>query len=215
MNRSEVWWAELGRKRRPVVILTRTEVIDVRELLTVAELTTSIRGLAVEVPVGRSRCVRSIGRELRWHLHRATLNAVQPCRKAQRPNHAQRLPIADLRPRLLDQNRTARQPKTAFNPREGHQGVQVDVSAGREGQRAHDFRSSARKPPALKRRCEPCRNGARGGFLRGRPLARPPRSTVGCPFVQHLLQGAIVHLDSTSAYTGRGGPGCQPVLEAS
>ena len=53
MNRGEVWWAELGRKRRPVVILTRPEVIDVRELLTVAELTTSIRGLAVEVPVDR------------------------------------------------------------------------------------------------------------------------------------------------------------------
>ena len=53
MNRSEVWWAELGHKRRPVVILTRSEVIDVRELLTVAELTTSIRGLAVEVPVDK------------------------------------------------------------------------------------------------------------------------------------------------------------------
>ena len=35
------------------MILTRTEVIDVRELLTVAELTTSIRGLAVEVPVDK------------------------------------------------------------------------------------------------------------------------------------------------------------------
>lgn len=51
MNRSEVWWAEVGRKRRPVVILTRPEVIDVRESVTVAELTTSVRGLAVEVPV--------------------------------------------------------------------------------------------------------------------------------------------------------------------
>ena len=53
VTRGEVWWAERGRKRRPVVILTRSEVIDVRELLTVAELTTSIRGLAVEVPVDR------------------------------------------------------------------------------------------------------------------------------------------------------------------
>lgn len=41
----------MGPKRRPVVILTRPEVIDVRELLTVAEVTTSVRGLAVEVPV--------------------------------------------------------------------------------------------------------------------------------------------------------------------
>ena len=51
MNRGEVWWTEVGRKRRPVVVLTRQEVIDVRELLTVAEVTTTIRGLAVEVPL--------------------------------------------------------------------------------------------------------------------------------------------------------------------
>lgn len=41
--------AQVGRKKRPVLILTRTEVLDVRHLVTVAEVTTSIRGLAVEV----------------------------------------------------------------------------------------------------------------------------------------------------------------------
>lgn len=51
MNRGEVWWADVGRKRRPVLVLTRPEVIDVRQLVTVAELTTTVRGLAVEVPV--------------------------------------------------------------------------------------------------------------------------------------------------------------------
>ncbi len=51
MNRGEVWWGEVGGKRRPVVILSRPEVIDVRELVTVAELTTVVRGLAVEVRV--------------------------------------------------------------------------------------------------------------------------------------------------------------------
>lgn len=51
MNRGEVWWSEVGGRRRPVVILTRPEVVDVREMVTVAELTTTIRGLAVEVPV--------------------------------------------------------------------------------------------------------------------------------------------------------------------
>ena len=49
MNRGEVWWAEVGRKRRPVLVLTRPEVIDVRELVTVAEITSIVRGLAVEV----------------------------------------------------------------------------------------------------------------------------------------------------------------------
>ncbi len=51
MNRGEVWWADIDGKRRPVVLLTRQDVIDVRELVTVAELTTSIRRLVVEVPV--------------------------------------------------------------------------------------------------------------------------------------------------------------------
>lgn len=49
MNRGEVWFAEVGRKRRPVVVLTRPEVIDVRALVTVAEVTSSIRNIAAEV----------------------------------------------------------------------------------------------------------------------------------------------------------------------
>lgn len=52
MIRGEIWLAEVGRKARPVLVLTRSEVIDVRVLVTVAEITTSIRGLSVEVPVG-------------------------------------------------------------------------------------------------------------------------------------------------------------------
>ncbi len=51
MRRGELWLAQVGRKRRPVLVLTRTEVIDVRDLITVAEVTTSIRGLATEVEV--------------------------------------------------------------------------------------------------------------------------------------------------------------------
>ncbi len=49
MNRGEIWLAHAGSKSRPVLVLTRTEVIDVRELVTVAEITTSARGLAAEV----------------------------------------------------------------------------------------------------------------------------------------------------------------------
>lgn len=51
MNRGEIWWTEIASKRRPVLVLTRDEVIAVRELVTVAEVTTSDRGLSVEVPV--------------------------------------------------------------------------------------------------------------------------------------------------------------------
>jgi len=44
-----VWLAEVGGGRRPVLVLTRPEVIEVRANVTVAEVTTTIRGLAVEV----------------------------------------------------------------------------------------------------------------------------------------------------------------------
>ncbi len=49
MTRGQIWFAEVGRKRRPVLVLTRPEVIDVRALVTVAEVTTTIRGIAAEV----------------------------------------------------------------------------------------------------------------------------------------------------------------------
>jgi len=49
VNRGEIWLAGVGRKRRPVLVLTRNQVIDVRLLVTVAEISTSARGLAAEV----------------------------------------------------------------------------------------------------------------------------------------------------------------------
>ena len=49
VTRGEIWLAHAGGKTRPVVILTRSEVIDVRHLITVAEVTTTVRGIAVEV----------------------------------------------------------------------------------------------------------------------------------------------------------------------
>ena len=49
MTRGEIWLAQVGRKKRPVLVLTRPEVLDVRGLVTVAEITTSMRGHAAEV----------------------------------------------------------------------------------------------------------------------------------------------------------------------
>jgi len=51
MRRGELWLAEAGRKRRPVLVLTRSEVLGARDLVTVAEVTTSIRGLGAEVGI--------------------------------------------------------------------------------------------------------------------------------------------------------------------
>jgi mRNA interferase MazF len=49
VRRGEVWIAHVGGKRRPVLVLTRSEVIDVRRLVTVAPVTTHVRGLGTEV----------------------------------------------------------------------------------------------------------------------------------------------------------------------
>jgi mRNA interferase MazF len=55
MQRGEVWWANLpgGAGKRPVLLITRDEAYAVRELVTIAPLTTRKRNLPVEVPLGK------------------------------------------------------------------------------------------------------------------------------------------------------------------
>ncbi len=54
MRRGEVWLAELPPPagRRPVVLLSRNEAYAVRELVTVAPVTTRIRNIPTEVALG-------------------------------------------------------------------------------------------------------------------------------------------------------------------
>jgi mRNA interferase MazF len=54
MRRGEVWWAELPAPagRRPVVLLSRNEAYTVRELVTVAPVTTRARRIPTEVALG-------------------------------------------------------------------------------------------------------------------------------------------------------------------
>lgn len=47
-----IWLARLD-KARPVLVLTREEVRAVRALVTVAPITSTVRGLRSEVPVGQ------------------------------------------------------------------------------------------------------------------------------------------------------------------
>ena len=53
MRRGEVWWANLPKPigRRPVILLSRDEAYIVRSAVTVAEITTTIRNIPVEVPL--------------------------------------------------------------------------------------------------------------------------------------------------------------------
>jgi len=64
MKRGEVWWAALPKPagRRPVVLVSRDEAYQVRELVIVVPVTTRVRELPTEVSLGRAegmprRCV--------------------------------------------------------------------------------------------------------------------------------------------------------------
>ena len=54
MRRGEIWWAELPAPagRRPVLLLSRNEAYVVRQLVTVAAITTRIRRIPTEVLLG-------------------------------------------------------------------------------------------------------------------------------------------------------------------
>lgn len=54
MRRGEIWWADLPPPagRRPVILLSRDEAYTVRALVTVAPVTTRIRHIPAEVPLG-------------------------------------------------------------------------------------------------------------------------------------------------------------------
>ncbi len=51
MHKGEIWWSESPKPigRRPVLVLTRDEAVKVREHITVAMVTTKIRGISTEV----------------------------------------------------------------------------------------------------------------------------------------------------------------------
>ena len=54
MQRGEVWWADLPKPigRRAVALLSRDEAYGVRKSVTVAEVTTTVYGIPVEVHLG-------------------------------------------------------------------------------------------------------------------------------------------------------------------
>ncbi|MBA7650179.1 putative endoribonuclease MazF5 [subsurface metagenome] len=67
MKRGEIWWAELPSpiRKRPVVLLSRDEAYPIRNAVTVAEVTTTIRDIPVEVCLGPEdglpkRCVANL-----------------------------------------------------------------------------------------------------------------------------------------------------------
>jgi mRNA interferase MazF len=51
-RQGEVWWAEAEDKRRPVLVVTRSEAIPVLNRLVVAPVTRTVRDIPTEVALG-------------------------------------------------------------------------------------------------------------------------------------------------------------------
>jgi len=54
LNQFEIWWADLPKPagRRPVLLLSRASAYSYLHKFIVAEITTTIRGTPIEIPVG-------------------------------------------------------------------------------------------------------------------------------------------------------------------
>lgn len=63
-TQGEIWWAETENKRRPVLIVTRSDAVRVLSSVVVAPVTRTIRDIPTEVRMGSSeglpaKCVAS------------------------------------------------------------------------------------------------------------------------------------------------------------
>jgi len=47
----DIWWAEAEDKRRPVLVVTRSEAIPVLTWIVVAPVTRTVRGIPTEIPL--------------------------------------------------------------------------------------------------------------------------------------------------------------------
>ncbi len=68
----EVWWAQVETSRRPVVIVTRFEVIGVVSAVVVAPVTRTVREIPAYIPLGVEEglsevCVASFDNVQRYH----------------------------------------------------------------------------------------------------------------------------------------------------
>ena len=52
LRQGEIWWAEAEDKRRPVLVVTRSEAVPVLTWIVVAPVTRTVRGIPTEVPLG-------------------------------------------------------------------------------------------------------------------------------------------------------------------
>ena len=85
----EIWWTEAMDKRRPVLVVTRSEAVPVLTWIVVAPVTRTVRGIPTEIPLGPEHglseaCVASFDnlQPVRLSLLTARVGAVAEPREA-------------------------------------------------------------------------------------------------------------------------------------
>ena len=51
-RQGDIWWAHASDKRRPVLVVTRSEVVGLLDGIVVAPVTRSVRRIPTEIPLG-------------------------------------------------------------------------------------------------------------------------------------------------------------------
>lgn len=72
-RQGEIWWAEAEDKRRPVLVVTRSEAVPVLSAVVVAPVTRSVRPIPTHLPLGSAEGLDS--------PCAATFDNLQPIRK--------------------------------------------------------------------------------------------------------------------------------------
>ena len=53
-RQGEIWWAETEEKRRPVLVVTRSEAVPVLDGIVVAPVTRTVRDIPTEICLGKA-----------------------------------------------------------------------------------------------------------------------------------------------------------------
>jgi mRNA interferase MazF len=73
-RQGEIWWAEAEAKRRPVLVVTRSEAIPILHWVIVAPITRIVRGIPTEIALGDAEGLPSESA--------ATFDNLQPIRRS-------------------------------------------------------------------------------------------------------------------------------------
>jgi mRNA interferase MazF len=52
-RQGEIWWAEADDKRRPVLVVTRSEAVGVLTGIVIAPVSRTVRGISTEIHLGQ------------------------------------------------------------------------------------------------------------------------------------------------------------------